>query len=52
MTQVAKEWRETKRIFLVIEGRALAEWKAYLAMTPIQSTPIGACGSRLILRNR
>jgi 4-amino-4-deoxy-L-arabinose transferase-like glycosyltransferase len=51
-SQVATVWRETNRVFLVIEGETLAEWKAYLAMTPTQSTPIGACGSRQILRNR
>ena len=28
--QVAKAWRETTQVFLVIEGSALAEWKSYL----------------------
>lgn len=51
-TQVATEWRQTNRVFLVIEGETLADWKACLAMTPMQSTSIGACGSRLVLRNR
>jgi 4-amino-4-deoxy-L-arabinose transferase-like glycosyltransferase len=50
--QVATAWRKTNQVFLVIEGERLAEWKACLAMTPTQATPIGACGSRLILRNR
>ena len=50
--QVATAWRETNQVFLVIEGETLAEWKTYLAMPPTQSTPIGTCGSRLILRNR
>ncbi len=50
--QVEMAWRETNQVFPIIEGETLAEWKAYLAMTPSQSTPIGVCGSRLILRNR
>jgi 4-amino-4-deoxy-L-arabinose transferase-like glycosyltransferase len=50
--QVATAWRETNQVFLIIEGETLPEWKAYLAMTPTQATPIGACGSRLIFRNR
>ncbi len=50
--QVAKAWRETKRVFLVIEGSALAEWKAYLSLGPERSNPIGTCGSRVILVNR
>jgi 4-amino-4-deoxy-L-arabinose transferase-like glycosyltransferase len=50
--QVAKEWRETKRIFLVMQGSALAEWKAYLGLGPDQANPIGTCGSRVILMNR
>jgi 4-amino-4-deoxy-L-arabinose transferase-like glycosyltransferase len=48
--QVAKAWRETKQIFLVIEGRTLAEWKARLGSD--RSNPIGTCGSRVILVNR
>jgi 4-amino-4-deoxy-L-arabinose transferase-like glycosyltransferase len=51
-SQVVMAWRETNQVFLVIEGETLPEWKAYLAMTPTQATPIGACGSRLILRNQ
>jgi 4-amino-4-deoxy-L-arabinose transferase-like glycosyltransferase len=50
-SQVATAWRGSNQVFLVIEGEKLAEWKAYLAMPPTQSTPIGTCGSRLILRN-
>jgi hypothetical protein len=50
--QVATAWRETSQVFLVIESETLAEWKAYLGMSATQSTPIGACGSRVILRNR
>jgi 4-amino-4-deoxy-L-arabinose transferase-like glycosyltransferase len=50
--QVAKTWGETKRVFLVIEGSALAEWKAYLGLSPEPSNPIGRCGSRVILVNR
>ncbi len=50
--QVAKTWGETKRVFLVIEGSALAEWKAYLGLGPELSNPIGMCGSRVILVNR
>ena len=37
---------------LVIEGGALAEWKAYLGLDANKSIPIGACGSRVILMNR
>jgi 4-amino-4-deoxy-L-arabinose transferase-like glycosyltransferase len=50
--QVAKAWRETKQIFLVIEGDALSEWAAYLHLGPERSNPIGTCGSRVILANR
>jgi 4-amino-4-deoxy-L-arabinose transferase-like glycosyltransferase len=50
--QVVAAWRETNQVFLIVEGETLPEWKAYLAMTSTQATPIGACGSRLILRNR
>jgi hypothetical protein len=50
--QVAEAWRETKQIFLVIEGDALAEWAAYLRLGPERSNPIGTCGSRVILANR
>ena len=32
--QVAELWGETKQVFLVIEGRALAEWTAYLRPPP------------------
>jgi 4-amino-4-deoxy-L-arabinose transferase-like glycosyltransferase len=52
--QVAKAWREAKQVFLVIEGSALAEWKAYLdrGLDQGQSNPIGICGSRVVLVNR
>lgn len=50
--QVAKAWRGTKRVFLVIEGGALQEWKAYLGLDPEKSNPIGVCGSRVVLVNR
>jgi 4-amino-4-deoxy-L-arabinose transferase-like glycosyltransferase len=50
--QVAEVWRETKRVFLVIESGALAEWTAYLSLSPERSNPIGTCGSRVILVNR
>ncbi len=50
--QVAEAWRETKQVFLVIEGGALAEWTAYLCLGPERSNPIGTCGSRVILANR
>jgi len=50
--QVAEAWRETKQIFLVIEGDALSEWAAYLRLGPERSNPIGTCGSRVILANR
>ena len=54
--QVAKTWGETKRVFLVIEGSELAEWKTYLGLGlglgPEPSNPIGRCGSRVILVNR
>jgi 4-amino-4-deoxy-L-arabinose transferase-like glycosyltransferase len=50
--QVAQRWRENDQVFLVIEGGALAEWKAYLGLDANQSIPIGSCGSRVILMNR
>jgi 4-amino-4-deoxy-L-arabinose transferase-like glycosyltransferase len=50
--QVARAWRETKQVFLIIEGGALAEWKSYLGLNPDQSNAIGTCGSRVILVNR
>jgi 4-amino-4-deoxy-L-arabinose transferase-like glycosyltransferase len=50
--QVAEAWRETKRVFLVIEGGGLADWTAYLSLGPERSNPIGTCGSRVILANR
>jgi 4-amino-4-deoxy-L-arabinose transferase-like glycosyltransferase len=50
--QVAKVWRETKRVFLVIEGGALAEWTAYLSLGGERPNPIGNCGSRVVLANR
>jgi 4-amino-4-deoxy-L-arabinose transferase-like glycosyltransferase len=50
--QVAEAWRESKQIFLVIEGDALSEWAAYLRLGPERSNPIGTCGSRVILANR
>jgi 4-amino-4-deoxy-L-arabinose transferase-like glycosyltransferase len=50
--QVAQVWRETKRVFLVIEGGALAEWTAYLNLGRERSNPLGTCGSRVILANR
>jgi 4-amino-4-deoxy-L-arabinose transferase-like glycosyltransferase len=50
--QVAEAWRESKQIFLVVEGDALAEWVAYLRLGPEHSNPIGTCGSRVILANR
>ena len=30
LAQAAKIWRGKEQVFLVIEGSALAEWKAYL----------------------
>jgi 4-amino-4-deoxy-L-arabinose transferase-like glycosyltransferase len=50
--QVAKAWQGTKQIFLVIEGTAITEWKAYLDLNPNEPKPIGTCGSRVILVNR
>ena len=50
--QVAEAWRETRQVFLVIEGGGLAEWTAYLHLGPERSKPIGTCGSRVILANR
>ncbi|MBV9298235.1 MAG: glycosyltransferase family 39 protein [Verrucomicrobia bacterium] len=50
--QVAKGWKGTKQVFLVIEGTALAEWKVYLGLNPNQAKPIGTCGSRVVLVNR
>jgi hypothetical protein len=49
--QAAKMWRGKEQVFLVIEGSALAEWKAYLGLGPDESTPIGTCGSRVVLVN-
>jgi hypothetical protein len=50
--QAAKMWRGTEQVFLVIEGSGLAEWKAYLGLGPVESFPIGTCGSRVVLVNR
>ena len=50
--QVAKVWGTTEQVFLVIEASALPEWKTYLRLLPDCSTPIGTCGSRVILVNR
>jgi hypothetical protein len=50
--QVAKAWQGTKQVFLVIEGTAITEWKAYLDLNPNEPKPIGTCGSRVILVNR
>jgi 4-amino-4-deoxy-L-arabinose transferase-like glycosyltransferase len=50
--QVRAVWRDDKQVFLVIEGGALAEWTAYLSLSPEQASPIGTCGSRVILVNR
>jgi 4-amino-4-deoxy-L-arabinose transferase-like glycosyltransferase len=50
--KVSEMWRETKQVFLVIEGEALTEWNAYLGLNSQQSSPIGICGSRVILVNR
>jgi 4-amino-4-deoxy-L-arabinose transferase-like glycosyltransferase len=48
--RVAQAWRETKQVFLVIDGSACTEWKNYLGLK--QANMIGACGSRVILVNR
>jgi hypothetical protein len=52
--QVAKTWRDTKQVFLVIENSALAEWTAYLGLSHNegQAIPIGTCGTRVVLANR
>jgi 4-amino-4-deoxy-L-arabinose transferase-like glycosyltransferase len=50
--QAAKMWRGKEQVFLVIEGSALAEWKAYLGLAPDESIPIGTCGSRVVLVNQ
>jgi hypothetical protein len=52
--QVAKAWRDTKQVFLVIESSALAEWTAYLGLSHNegQAIPIGTCGTRVVLANR
>ena len=50
--QAAKMWRGKEQVFLVIEGSALAEWKAYLGLGPDESIPIGTCGSRVVLANQ
>ncbi len=50
--QVAKAWMTSEQVFLIIEGSALAEWKTYLGLSSERSTPIGVCGSRVILVNR
>jgi 4-amino-4-deoxy-L-arabinose transferase-like glycosyltransferase len=48
--QVAKVWREAEQVFLLIEGNVLAEWEEYLGLA--HASPIGTCGSRVILVNR
>jgi 4-amino-4-deoxy-L-arabinose transferase-like glycosyltransferase len=48
--RVAKAWRETKQVFLVIDASACTEWKNYLGLK--RANPIGTCGSRMILVNR
>jgi hypothetical protein len=50
--QVAKAWGTNEQVFLIIEASALAEWNAYLGLPSERSTPIGVCGSRVILVNR
>ena len=50
--QVAKMWRGSEQVFLVIEDYALAEWKKYLGLRAGESMPIGTCGSRVVLVNR
>ena len=50
--QVAKMWRGSEQVFLVIEDYALAEWKKYLGLRAGESIPIGTCGSRVVLVNR
>jgi hypothetical protein len=50
--QAAKMWRGKEQVFLVIEGSALAEWKAYLGLGPDESIPIGTCSSRVVLANQ
>ena len=50
--QVAKMWRGTEQVFLVIENQALDDWKAYLALDRDESVPIGISGSRVVLVNR
>jgi 4-amino-4-deoxy-L-arabinose transferase-like glycosyltransferase len=50
--QVAKMWRGSEQVFLVIEDYALADWKAYLGLGPDEAIPIGTCGSRVVLLNQ
>ncbi|MBV8141781.1 MAG: glycosyltransferase family 39 protein [Verrucomicrobia bacterium] len=50
--QVGEAWEGTKRVFLVIEGTALAEWETYLGLNRDGPKPIGTSGSRVILVNR
>lgn len=50
--QVAKVWKETKQVFLVIEGSTVGEWKSYLGLNADRSDPIATGGSRVILVNR
>jgi 4-amino-4-deoxy-L-arabinose transferase-like glycosyltransferase len=50
--QVAKAWGTNEQVFLIIEASALAEWKVYLGLPSERSTPIGVCGSRVVLLNR
>jgi hypothetical protein len=50
--QVAEAWEGTKRVFLVIEGTALAEWETYLGLNRDGPKPIGTSGSQVILVNR
>jgi hypothetical protein len=50
--QVAKMWRGSEQVFLVIEDYALADWKVYLGLGSDESIPIGTCGSRVVLVNQ
>jgi 4-amino-4-deoxy-L-arabinose transferase-like glycosyltransferase len=50
--QVAQAWENANRVFLIIDGNTLPEWKADLAMSATEATPIGTCGTRVILVNR
>lgn len=47
--QVAKMWRGSAQVFLVIENKAFSGWRAYLELEPDESVPIGTCGSRVVL---